>query len=83
MRFHNNLQTHENHAVYNIGHGEKTHQNKNPLSQERETNKIRINWKLIERKTRIQTRNGKRKSGLSTGENQWKPSQECLMEARV
>ena len=61
----------------------KTHQNNNQLSQEGETNKTQINWELIERKTRFQTRNGKKKLGLSTSENRWNPPQKSLMEARV
>ena len=68
--------------IHNLGHGE--HQN-TPKQKPTliETNKTQINWELIERKTRCQTRNRKGKSGLSTGENRWKPPKKCLMEASV
>ena len=47
--------------IYNLGHGEYQNTPKqNQLLQKKETNKIQINWKLIEGKTRFQTRKQKR-----------------------
>ena len=39
----------------------KTHQNKNQLSQEGETNKTQINWELIEWKIRFQNKKNRKK----------------------
>ena len=60
--------------IYNLGHGK--HQNKtNQLSQDGETNKTQKNWELIEWKIRFQNKKveKKKKSGLSTSRNRWKP----------
>ena len=52
--------------IYNFGHGERQNTpNEKQLTQEGETNKTQINWELIERKTRFQTRTGKKKLGFS------------------